>query len=117
MARKIIVLDQTPAGNDIVFGVAYWLDVPAARQALLANPGTRSRVSDITPGELTALQNGSIVEQGDTIQFAANTSLGAMETELQSQFATRQAALNADKTKQRYGSAWDGTTWTIKNIA
>jgi hypothetical protein len=119
MARQIIILERNTRGSNIEFRAAFWLAVPTLRQPLYANASAKSQVLDgsVTAGELTAIQNGSVVEQVDTFQYPSGNTLASIEADLQAQFTQRQADFNADSARfQRYGSSFDGTTWTLKNI-
>ena len=54
MAQAITILDQTGMPSDLNYRVAFWLDVPAARQKFYANPAATSAVVGVTPEELAA---------------------------------------------------------------
>lgn len=124
MARQIIVTTQdvTVAPGVYVFQVVYWAAVPAARQTFYANAGATSQVTGLTAPELTAIQNGSVAEKAARFSILNNgQSLAALfptiQTQLQAEFATWQAFVNASNPWVHFGTSWDGTTWTVQTIA
>ncbi len=120
MARKIIILDRVGYPSDDAYRVAFWLDVPAARQPFYADATFTSAVIGTEApgaGELTALRSGAVVEQVDTIWMPAGTSLAQRAARLQAEFNSRQIEVNNRNVWARYGTTWDGTTWTQKGVA
>jgi hypothetical protein len=122
MARQIIVLERIDPDNAGInrFRVAYWLTVPAARQSFYANAAAVSAVKDgsVTQAETDALRNGSVLEQIVDFQAQPGRTLAQVQSDLVADYARVQAALNANAgLYQRYGSYYDGTAWTVKNIA
>jgi hypothetical protein len=124
MARQVVVLEQDSSeSTNIKFKAAFWLSVPVARQFYFANATAQSAVKDgsVTTAELTALQNGSVLERVYQMIYPPGTTIAQIEADLQSKYATAQASLTAqsaefaDTVLTRYGSFWDGTTWTLKN--
>lgn len=115
MARKIIILDQVGETGD--FRVVFWLDVPVARQRFYANAAAKSAFLDATTDETTALQTGAVTEVVERFNRPFGGTLAALRTAL----IARQAALQADVTNNnpwnRYGSSYDGTTWTAVAVA
>jgi len=111
LANKIIILERGSAPTQFRF--AMWADVPAARQAFYADP-TNTRTSaykDASAGELTALRTGTVVERVE--QFSQpGANLAQIKTALEARFVAFQAEVNGANDWQRYGSRWDGTTWT-----
>lgn len=114
MAKQIIVLEQS-APN--LFNVAFWLAVPTVRQPFYVNAAATSRYKDASAPELAALQSGAVVEQVAEFSYPAGTAIGAVMALLQTEFATRQAKVTAANPWSRYGSFWDGTTWTNGGVA
>lgn len=124
MARQIIILRQNLDVNPGVFSfqVACWIPVPASRQQFYANPSATSQVTGLSAAELTAIQNGSVYEKVDTVTIPNNgQSLAAMwptiQTELQNRYAACVADLNAYNPWKRFGTYWDGSTWTVATVA
>ena len=56
MAQTIIILDQEGLPSDLNYRVAFWLDVPMARQRFYANAAAVSAFVDATAAELAALK-------------------------------------------------------------
>jgi hypothetical protein len=109
---RIIVLDQ-PDGNPNSYNVAFWADVPAARQGYYASTGAGSQWKDALPADIAALQNGSVVEHVRPHQMPSGTTLAQIEAYLQNQWQNYQNAVTNFNSWVHYGSTWDGTTWTI----
>lgn len=117
MARLIIVLDRQDMGGDVGFRVAFWANVPAARQSFYADAARTSQVKDATAGELAALRNGSVTERVDVIRFPTGTTLNQAQTGLVAAFNAYQSEVNAYNPWNRYGTFWDGTSWTAGGVA
>ena len=129
MARlRIIVLDRSK--DDLnQWRCAFWADVPAARQALYANKEVlvngvwtlvprRSAWRDALTADNTALDNGSMTELVDTVSVDPTLTVVQIEALLQTRWQAFQDQVNiAAHPWKRYGSTWDGTTWTITNIS
>lgn len=117
MARKIIILDRTGLPSDQNYRVAFWLDVVAARQAFYANAGLTSQVKDATQGEIDALRSGAVVEEILEVPSPAAAAQGALLAAIVARYNARQAEFTARNPFQRYGSYWDGTSWTGVTVA
>jgi hypothetical protein len=118
MARKIIQLELTQPPAD--YKVVFWLDVPAPRQFFYANPAATSAVKNASAGELAAIQSGAVVEE--VVEIAAGGRPGGpseavVAAAVVSQYNARQAALSASIALARYGTYWDGTSWTVVTVA
>ena len=117
MARKIIILESNPVtAGEIAFRYAMWADVPAARQSRYADATLTSQVVGATAGELTALRNGSVVEKVEEARFGAST-VPAVQALLINRFNAYQTEITAKNPWQRYGTSWDGSSWTAVNNA
>jgi hypothetical protein len=114
MAKQIIVLEQTAANR---FNIAFWLAVPAARQAFYANPSAVSAFKTASAGELSAIQSGAVVEQVGEFSYPAGMGLAAIQSALQAEWTARQAAVTALNSWNRYGTSWDGASWTAGGVA
>lgn len=124
MARQIIVLERTgeqAAGSPIRYRVAFWPVVPSVRRAFYADATAISQVAKgtdaITAPELTSLRAGEFVEVVEEPQWASGTGVAAIRTDLQARFGILQAELNRDNRYDRFGTAWDGSTWTNRTTA
>ena len=120
MAKQIIILaahDHAATDNPMtVYDVAYWLAVPTARQPFYADPNATSAWSGASAGEIAALQNGSVVEMVFTYQVSGTQTLTQIKTALQNIWTTLQSNITARNLWDRYGSFWDGTTWTSGGV-
>lgn len=128
MARKIIVTkrEQTGSVGTFVFNFTLWADVPAARQRFYANPDATSAViaeasagdGGITAAELAAIRSGAIRERSGSSSWP---NYAAAKPDLQTAQADWQNEVNGNapfvNEWNRYGSSWDGTTWTDKSNA
>lgn len=117
MARKIIVLAQTaiPSGGtttDLDYSVAFWLVPPVSRQPFYANAAATSQVIGALAAEVTAIQAGQVVEQIVPVSYSSGTAIAAITADLAARYNAAQALLTANNPWNRYGTSWDGTTWT-----
>ncbi len=111
---NIIILDKTTEDNN-TYRFAMWADVPVARQSHYANATTVSAWIGATAQDNTNLQSGTVVETVTTQRVPSAATLAQIEAFLQSQWSAYQAAVSANNPWVRYGSTWDGTTWTVLN--
>lgn len=112
MARQIIILERVNEPIDMSFRYVLWATVPAARVSAYANPAATSAFKNATVPEVTALQTGSVVEQVGLASFTIGTSIATIQAFLLNQFATFQAQITAANPTVRYGTSYDGTSWT-----
>jgi len=117
MARKIIILDRINLPSDQDFRVAFWLDVPVARQPFYANAAATSAVIGATQAEIDAIKSGAVVEVIEGIPGRANATIAAVRAALVTRHGVLQARLVAQNPYERYGTSWDGTTWTAVTVA
>lgn len=117
MARKIIILDRQNLPSDQDFRVAFWLDVPAARQTFYANPAAVSAVVGATQGEVDAIRTGAVVEEIVTVPARADRTQAQILAALVTRYNARQAEFTARNPWARYGSYWDGSAWTGVTVA
>lgn len=115
MAKKIIILEKLE--NDLSFRAAFWAVVPVARKPYYANASATSQYKDISAGELTSLQDGSLVEKVDVYNYASGTAIGAIQADLISKYNDFQSSITNFNSFQRYGTNWDGTSWTAGGVA
>ena len=113
MSRKIVILNEDLDSSDLTISYAMWLDVPATRQAVLANATTTSRMKTATQGELDALKSSAVVEVVESKNFPKAAELSTLKTALEARYAVAQAALTATHQYKYYDSSWDGSTWTV----
>lgn len=116
MAKKIIILNRTDIPSDLNFNVCFWADVPAARQPFYANPTATSQYKEATAGELSALQSGAVVEKVQKFNFAAGTPIATIQSTLISAFNQYQDFINGYNEWNRYGTSWDGSTWSAGGV-
>ena len=112
MAKKIIVLEKEQRSQ---FRVAFWLDVPAARQPFYASNTKTSQYRDATTPEIDAIKGGQIYEYVDSVE-TRNQNQNQLRVTLEEMHANLQAELNARDTWVRYGTNWDGTVWTNTGV-
>jgi hypothetical protein len=121
MARKIIILEKLNDSPDVNhYRYALWASVPVARQSFYADPNIVSAVIGAnapTNTEATALTNGSVVETVQDGSWPVATPIVQIQTDLTTAFNTYQALINATNPWVRYGTSFDGTTWTAKSTA
>lgn len=115
MAKQVIVLERND-GAPVVFRVAYWLTVAAARQSYYARAGAKSIWTGAITAENDAIAAGQVVEVVETHEIPPGANLAAIEAELQTIWTAKQAAFTASNVPNRYGSFWDSVGgWTVVN--
>lgn len=117
MARKIIILEQIGMPSDLNYRVAFWLGVPAARQAFLANPAAVSVVVGATVEELEAIRSGAVREVVEVVPAVAGTPFNGVRQAARNRLTDLQRDFNRDNTWNRYGTSWDGAAWTDVTVA
>ena len=117
MARKIIQLERVGMPSDTNFRVAFWLDVPVARRSFYANATATSAVIGITAQELALIQSGAVVEVVETLPRPAGATMGDFRNDAEALYARLQSELNNRNPYARYGTSWDGATWTPVTVA
>ncbi len=111
---KIIVLQKNPERQS--YDVAYWLDVPANKQAFYADPNKTSAYKNISAPDLAALRAGEFVEHVHAYSWTGTKNLATIQAELQAQHAVFQSQLTSSDTYTRFGTRWDGSAWTNVNL-
>lgn len=114
MARKIIILDQVGDPSD--YRVVFWLDVPAARQRFYVNATAKSAFLDATAPELTAIQTGVVTEIVERFNRPNGTTLTTLRTALAARHVELQTKVADYNPWNRYGSSFDGSTWTAVTV-
>lgn len=112
MAKRIIILERESPAK---WTVCYWVDVPVVRQGFYA--GQTSRFTGATQAEKDALTSGAVYERVDTYSVEGTPTLASVQAALEVQWASIQAEINARNPWVRYGSFWDGTTWTLGGVS
>jgi hypothetical protein len=118
MAQAIIILDQTGMPSDLNYRVAYWLDVPAARQVFYADPAATSAFVGIGADDLAAIRAGQILEVVETIPRLAGTALATVKQAARDRLPALQLEFNRDNRFNRYGTRWTpGVGWVDVVVA
>lgn len=113
MARQITILERFPT-DPLSFRVAYWLDVPAGLQARYADPTATSAIDTLVAGELDLLRAGAVVEVVETATVHAARTMAQMRADLIARRAILQAEMNGSKRWERYGTFFDGQSWSLQ---
>src|SRR4051812_46061556 len=112
MTKQIIILDRVSEPSDNSFRFALWAVVPATRVSWYGNATLASAYKDISAQELADLRAGLFAETVDTFVAPTGTAIAAMRAELIARFNTFQAQITARNPTVRYGTFFDGATWT-----
>ena len=113
MAKRIIVLDKTPEG----VRAALWADVPVARQPFYARAGAVSTWAGASVAENDAIASGAVAEKVMLYSPAAGETLAQGRAILIAKWTSWQAFVTASNPWARYGSFYDGSTWTAGVVA
>ena len=110
---RIIILERDDRKIDYVM----WADVPAARQPFYAAPGKMSAWKDALAIDNTALQMGQVVEEAGHEVMEPGYTAAQSRTKLINTWTEFQNRITALNKWDRYGTTWDGTTWTAAGVA
>jgi len=116
MAKRIIILEKA-GGGFTSFKYVFWVDVPATRQSFYANPSKVSAYSLASSSELALLQVGSVTEVVDTITLTEGATVANVQSSLIIQWQNVQDSVNSSNPWNRYGTFWDGISWTIGGVS
>lgn len=123
-SKRIIVLDRQRRQEDNIgdqapqiWKIAFWADVPATRQSFYADTSFVSAFRTISTPDLAALQNGSVAETTIVIRVDKGSTIAQLQLILQDRWTAYQATVNALNPWNRYGTSWDGATWTAGGVA
>jgi hypothetical protein len=114
-AVQVVVLNVQDAGSGRVsYNYLCWLNAPnplpnpsfvSAWKALGASAGPSA-------AQITALQNGTVIEQTGSVTVSSATAISSVENTLTSDCSTRQAYIsNIPGAGSFYGFTWNGTAW------
>ena len=113
MAKQIIILDHPDTNR---YKVAFWLPVPAQRQAFYANAAKNSVFTGISTQELADLRAGLFIEQTDDFNFDVVTNLAQTKAHLINEYNARLATAFVSNQWNRYGTSYDGVSWTAAGV-
>ena len=114
MAKQIVILEKLDSDT---YKYALWAAVPVARQSFYTKIGAVSEWKNASVAENTAIAAGQIVEKVETINVPAGSTLGQVQAFLQTRWTDYQALITANNPWVRYGSFWDGISWTAGGVA
>jgi hypothetical protein len=117
MANPRIVILEKHKDDGLRYDYILWADVPVARQPFYADPNAVSAWRDATLQQTQDLKDGKVVEEAGTISVAPGTNLTIVKGELEDAWARFQAEVTSANPWVRYGTRWDGTTWTNGGVA
>jgi hypothetical protein len=110
MPRQIIVLETNPAaGGMITINAVFWFPQTPA----IPNPSFVSRFKTPTPTEATALQDGTVIEEFKSMEFAKSLSATSLKALLVAAWTDRKAYRDSQpNVNQNYGLSYDGAAWS-----
>lgn len=114
-AVQVIVLNVQDAGSGrVAYNYLCWINAPNA----LPNPNFVSawKALGVSTGpsvaQVTALQNGTVLEQPGSVTVSSATAIAAVENTIISDCNTRQAYISAiPGAGSFYGFTWNGVSW------
>lgn len=112
MAKQIIILTTNPRdGGRIQIAAVYWFAVPLNRR--IPAPNASSQYASASGAEISALQDGSVLEEVRNMELPSSYTTGQIKTALEKDYADRAAYLAAQPFKLQYaGVSWDGANWS-----
>lgn len=117
MAKQIIVLERLDEPSDLNFNVAFWLVVPVTRTSFYVDSNKISQYKDISAQELSDLRAGLFIEKVQKVSYLSGQTLTFIRNDLQSRFTNLQNELNNQNPFVRYGTYFDGTSWTTGGVS
>lgn len=114
---QIIALTRATDGVRVTWKLAFWYNVPAARQKFYASASKMSVWIDATAADNTALQNGSVFEE--IVQYSPDDSenTAQIESGAAALWTARNTAFQNFNPWSNYGTTYDGTTWVVATVA
>lgn len=109
-SKRIIILERTRDERP-VFSIAFWADVPVARQSFYARVGAVSKWIGATAADNTAIATGQVVEMIDTISMPPGATVPQIQAALQDRWSAFQGEVTNENKWVRYGTTWDETAW------
>jgi len=108
LAQETQIGDQAPQ----IWRYALWADVPVARRVFYADPAKTSAFKTISAGELASLRDGSVVERVSNLRIDKGATIPQLQTKLEIEWTFFQNEITTFNPWNRYGTFWDGVTWT-----
>lgn len=115
MAKQIIVLNRHPELPQ--FRVAFWVPIPAARQPFYVDATKASEWKGASTLENQDLQAGKFVEVVETIAIPNEATIPQMQAIVFDRWTSLTAEYAGKNEWARYGTYYDGTTWTPGGVA
>jgi hypothetical protein len=115
--NKIIILERINEPSDFSFRFAMYATTPATRESKYLSAEKTSAVAGLDPTQLQLIKDGKIVESIETAEFLAGTTMKTIQDELIKRQEAFQAKVDATNPWKYYGTAWDGTKWTVTQTA
>lgn len=109
---RVVILEKA-AGGPVAYRYALWATInEATRQPFYANPQKTSAFKNIGAQDLADLRAGLFIEKVEVFSSAVTLTLAQVRQELETRHTAFQAEVDAHNPWDRYGSNWNGTTWT-----
>lgn len=112
--NKIIILERINEPSDFSFRFAMYAEAPATRESKYASTEKTSAVANIDAEQLDLIKQGKIIESIETAEFVAGTPMKTIQDELIKRQEAFQAKVTATNPWKYYGTAWNGTNWSVK---
>lgn len=115
---KIVLLETLGFPSDLNYHVLYRIPIPSQRQKYYAKPGAATAFLDEADAALNSqLQSGAVLEISDTINLKLGTSDNAAGQEAIKRYNILVAQITTNNPYVRYGTGWDGTSFTIRGVS
>ena len=113
--KKIIILERQGTVSDCNY--CFWLEVPAARQAFYVNTEATSTFKNATIQEIQDIKDGKVKEVTGYKTYEASTTAGQVKADLISMYNSLQDEVDNYNPWIKYGSFWDGSSWTVGGVS
>lgn len=107
----IIILDRVSTKR-LAYNYILRADVPAARQSFYADPDATSAYPSADATVNDAIKAGQIVERQGTLKPPLGATPAQLAQYLVAAQQDYQAEINSEVKFDRYGTSYDGTSWT-----
>lgn len=113
-AKQIIVLTQQASESIVTYNVLFWLPVTSGIRTQTTGSSwvPNGTSAGAAAAENTAIQNGTVLEEAHSYQFAVGTPAATIEATLQQYWANRNTQINGIGQNKFYGFFWDGVAWS-----
>lgn len=111
--NRIVILERV---TKRAYRVVFRTTTPVALQSYYADPAKTALWPDAPAADTTSLQDGSEHEASDHITIEPGATQPEIAALLEATWADFNARVQAYNPWPKYGTRWDGTSWTVEGV-